>query len=71
MFSDEILEKIFSHKETSKIPIWCQSTMIHVIEEVLEDIENVNEFQQYIDSDSRNISDARWDRYFNRNRQTW
>ena len=52
MFSDEILEKIFSHPETSKIPIGCQSTMIHVIEEVLEDVENVNEFQQYIDSDS-------------------
>ena len=59
MFSDEILEKIFAHQETSKIPIGCQSTMIHVIEEVLEDVENVNEFQQYIDSDSRNISNAR------------
>ena len=65
MFSDEILEKIFAHPETSKIPIGCQSTMIHVIEEVLEDVENVNEFQQYIDSDSRNISDARRNGYFN------
>ena len=59
MFSDEILEKIFAHPETSKIPIGCQSTMIHVIEEVLEETENVNEFQQYVDSDSRNLSDAR------------
>ena len=59
MFSDEILEKIFAHPETSKIPIGCQSTMIHVIEEVLEDVENVNEFQQYVNSDSRNISDTR------------
>ena len=59
MFSDEILEKIFAHQETSKIPIGCQSTMIHVIEEVLEGVENANEFQQYVDSDSRNISDAR------------
>ena len=59
MFSDEILEKIFAHPETSKIPIGCQSTMIHVIEEVLEGVENVNEFQQYVDSDSRNISDTR------------
>ena len=59
MFSDEILEKIFSHPETSKIPIGCQSTMIHVIEEVLEEIENVNEFQQYINSDSETISDTR------------
>ena len=59
MFSDEILEKIFAHPENSKILIGCQSTMIHVIEEVLEGVENVNEFQQYVDSDSRNISDAR------------
>ena len=59
MFSDEILEKIFAHQETSKIPIGCQSTMIHVIEEVLDGVENVNEFQQYVNSDSRNISDTR------------
>lgn len=59
MFSDEILEKIFAHPETSKIPIGCQSTMIHVIEEVLEETENVNEFQQYINSDSENISNTR------------
>ena len=59
MFSDEILEKIFAHPETSKIPIGCQSTMIHVIEEVLEEVENVNEFQQYIDSDAETISDTR------------
>ena len=59
MFSDEILEKIFAHPETSKIPIGCQSTMIHVIEEVLEETKNVNEFQQYINSDSENISDTR------------
>ena len=59
MFSDEILEKIFSHPETSKMPIGCQSTMIHVIEEVLEETENVNEFQQYINSDAETISDTR------------
>ena len=59
MFSDEILEKIFSHPETNKIPIGCQSTMIHVIEEVLEETENVNEFQQYINSDAETISDTR------------
>ena len=59
MFLEGILEKIFARPETNKIPIGCQSTMIHVIEEVLEEAENVNEFQQYVDSDSRNISDAR------------
>ena len=59
MFSDEILEKIFSHPEPSKIPIGCQSTMIHVIEEVLEETDNANEFQQYINSDAETISDTR------------
>jgi hypothetical protein len=38
MFSDEILEKIFSHPEISKIPIDTQSTMINVIESVLEEM---------------------------------
>lgn len=37
MFSDEILEKIFAHEEMRKIPIGCQSTAVHVFEEVLED----------------------------------
>jgi hypothetical protein len=37
MFSDEILEKIFSHPDTSKVSLGGQSTMIHVIEEVLEE----------------------------------
>lgn len=36
MFSDAILEKIFSDKETQKIPIGCQSTMVRVIENILE-----------------------------------
>lgn len=43
MFSDEILEKIFADKETQKVPIGCQSTMIRVIERILEE-ENVNGF---------------------------
>lgn len=38
MFSDEILEKIFSHPETKNIPIAEQSTMIQVIESVLEEM---------------------------------
>ena len=44
MFSDETLEKIFAHPETRKIPIGCQSTMIHVIEEILEEEKIDNEF---------------------------
>lgn len=37
MFSDEILEKIFTHKESRLVPIGYQSIMISVIEEVLEE----------------------------------
>ena len=39
MFDDEILEKIFSDKETKNIPISYQSTMINVIERILEEKE--------------------------------
>ena len=37
MFSDEILEKIFAHEEMQKIPVGCQSTAVHVFEEILSD----------------------------------
>lgn len=38
MFSDEILEKIFSDPEAQTVPIGAQSTMVHVIEKVLEEM---------------------------------
>ena len=38
MFSDEILEKIFLNQEMQNIPIKYQSTMITVIENVLEEM---------------------------------
>lgn len=44
MFQDETLEKIFADKETQKVPIGYQSTMIHVIEKILEEEKNVDEF---------------------------
>lgn len=44
MFTDTILEKIFSHKEMQKIPVGCQSTAVHVFEEILEDILEVNPY---------------------------
>lgn len=37
MFSDEMLEKIFAHEEMQKIPVGCQSTAVHVFEEILSD----------------------------------
>ena len=40
MFSDEILEKIFTHPEAKTVPIGYQSTMIHIVEEVLEEEKN-------------------------------
>lgn len=43
MFSDEILEKVFSREDVQKIPLVYQSTMIHAVEEVLEEaMENGN-----------------------------
>lgn len=46
MFNDEILEKIFAHKEMQRIPVGCQSTAVHALEEVLEDILEVNPYEQ-------------------------
>lgn len=37
MFSDEVLEKIFAHKEMQKIPVGTQATAVHVFNEILED----------------------------------
>lgn len=38
MFSDNILEKIFSHSDTKKVPIGYQSAMISIIEQVLDEM---------------------------------
>lgn len=46
MFNDTILEKIFAHEEMQKIPVGCQSTAVHVFEEILEDILEVNPYEQ-------------------------
>lgn len=46
MFKDEILEKFFAHGEMQKIPIGCQSTAVHVFEEILEDILEENPYEQ-------------------------
>lgn len=46
MFSDEILEKFFAHEEMQKIPIGCQSTAVHVFEEILEDILEEKPYEQ-------------------------
>nr|DAT64330.1 MAG TPA: hypothetical protein [Caudoviricetes sp.] len=38
LFKDEILERIFTHPEMQKIPIGCQSTAVHVFQEVIEEV---------------------------------
>lgn len=38
MFSDELLEKIFSDEEVQKIPIGCQHTMVKAIEKILDEM---------------------------------
>lgn len=45
MFNDSILEKIFAHEEMQKIPVGCQSTAVHVFEEILEDILEENPYE--------------------------
>lgn len=44
MLSDDFLTKIFSNKEMQKIPIGAQSTAVHAIEEVLEQIKEENPY---------------------------
>ncbi len=46
MFNDLILERIFAHEEMQKIPVGCQSTAVHVFEEILEDILKENPYEQ-------------------------
>ena len=44
MLSDEFLTRLFSNEEMQKIPIGCQSTAIHAVEEVLEQIKEENKY---------------------------
>ena len=44
MLSDELLEKILAHEDSHKVPFGCQSTMIHVFEEVLSEIREENPY---------------------------
>ena len=54
MFSDDILEAIFSQTEVHKVPLEFQTIMVKAVEVALEqeDQKNVNEFQ------SNSISDT-------------
>ena len=37
MFSDKLLEKIFADREMQRVPFEYQSTVIHVVERVLDE----------------------------------
>ena len=38
LYKDEILKRICTHREMQKIPIGCQSTAVHVFQEVIEEV---------------------------------
>jgi hypothetical protein len=42
MFNDEMLEKIFAHKDMRYVPIGYQSTVVTVVGEVLEEYRGKN-----------------------------
>ena len=42
MFSDEVLEKIFAREELQRLDLQTQSSVIHAIEEILEEEEQNN-----------------------------
>jgi hypothetical protein len=44
MLKDEILEMIFADEESHNVPIGYQSTMIHVVENVLDEIRRENPY---------------------------
>lgn len=44
MFTDDVLEKIFSHPEMRTIPVGAQSTAVHAFQEVMDDIRKENPY---------------------------
>ena len=47
MFSDEVLEKIFARKELQSLVLSTQSSIIHAIEDVLEEVKQ-DEYERSI-----------------------
>lgn len=44
MFNDDTLEKFFAHKEMQSIPVGLQSTIVNVVEEILQNIMEENQY---------------------------
>lgn len=64
---DEVLERIFAHKEMQKIPLGAQSTAVKAISEVLEQIKEENPyatvselFESTDSSSSADVSDVQF-----------
>lgn len=60
MFNDSTLEKFFAHKEMQKIPVGTQATAVHVFEEILEDILEVNSYagiSELFSTDDESVSE--------------
>ena len=49
MFSDNVLEKILSREDVSKVTLVYQSAMIHAIQEVLEEEKDVSDAKSEYD----------------------
>ena len=49
MLNQELLEKILANEDSHKVPFGCQSTMIHVFENVLEEIKEEKPYATIID----------------------
>ena len=47
MFSDEVLEKIFARKELQSLDLSTQSSIIHAIDQVLEQVKQ-DEYERSI-----------------------
>lgn len=47
MLKDEVLEKIFAHKESRKVPIGYQATMVSVFDEVMQEIKGENPYADF------------------------
>ena len=47
MLKDEVLEKIFAHKEARKVPIGYQATMVSVFDEVMQEIKGENPYADF------------------------
>lgn len=44
MLSDEIMEKIFSHKDMKSVPVGYQSIVIEVVGDILDEIARDNKY---------------------------